>query len=300
MAIKNRHELFFVYDIKFANPNGDPTENNDLRMIGDKVIVTDVRLKRTIRDYIDQFYSGEEGLEIFVKEVMDDKGKIKDLKARLKDFTWRKDEKNITEEDVRLFWLAIKLKLTWPVQFNFGQSLHEVSNIKIEGTTVFASSENKEQWTFTEMFITPYAIIGFHGVVNEKAAEKTQMSEEDLKLLKEAIWLWTKNLITRSKFEQIPRILVDIKFKSEVKTHIGELEKYIVLNREEDVNKDKAIMDIQDVIFDFSKLLQKVEDYKDLIEEVEIVLDSNVKVADKQSLENHSLIKLLDEKIFLK
>jgi len=53
--LKNRHEIVFVYDSRFANPNGNPIENNEVRIINDRVMVTDVRLKRTIRDYIKDY-----------------------------------------------------------------------------------------------------------------------------------------------------------------------------------------------------------------------------------------------------
>jgi CRISPR-associated protein Csh2 len=68
-TLTNRHELVFIYDSRFANPNGDPTENNELRMIGDRLYVTDVRLKRTIRDYLSDSFEKE----IFVKATLDDK-----------------------------------------------------------------------------------------------------------------------------------------------------------------------------------------------------------------------------------
>lgn len=284
-TIKNRHELVFIYDSKFANPNWDPTENNELRMIWDKLFVTDVRLKRTIRDYIDSLWISWS--QIFVKECIDEHWNVIDVKWRLKSIIWTiKDEKEITSEhinqlkgtfiDIRLFWSAIKMKLTWPVQFNFGGSIHEIESINIKGTTVFSSWENKWQWAFTGMFISPYTIISFHGIVNEQSAKFTNMTEDDFKLLKEAMWNWTKNLLTRSKFEQLPRLLVDVKFKEWVKTHIWELDRYIKYNRNESISEDKFITDISDWSFDFTNFNERIHNFSDKIDMVYLTIDHRV------------------------
>jgi CRISPR-associated protein Csh2 len=76
----NRSELVFLYDISYANPNGDPLDENKPRIDEDVElnIVTDVRLKRTVRDYLHNFK--DQGL--FVKEIEDEKGNIQDAKLR--------------------------------------------------------------------------------------------------------------------------------------------------------------------------------------------------------------------------
>jgi CRISPR-associated protein, Csh2 family len=82
--LKNRREILFLYDVSFGNPNGDPNDLNKPRIDEEtgKNIVTDVRLKRTVRDYLMNF----EGFEIFVKEIAKEDGSIQDAKARAKDF----------------------------------------------------------------------------------------------------------------------------------------------------------------------------------------------------------------------
>ena len=83
-VIKSRSEIVFLYDIKDANPNGDPLDENKPRIDEETGIniVTDVRLKRTIRDYLMNFKNEE----IFVREITDEAGKIQDAKLRAKDF----------------------------------------------------------------------------------------------------------------------------------------------------------------------------------------------------------------------
>jgi len=85
-TVNNRSEILFIYDIRDGNPNGDPLDENKPRIDEETGInlVTDVRLKRTIRDYLYNF----KGLEIFVREIIyDDQNMyIQDGKRRAKDF----------------------------------------------------------------------------------------------------------------------------------------------------------------------------------------------------------------------
>ena len=80
--IENRSEILFLYDIENANPNGDPNDENKPRIDEEtgKNIVTDVRLKRTIRDYL-----MVNGHDIFVREkTYDNEGDIQEAKLRAK------------------------------------------------------------------------------------------------------------------------------------------------------------------------------------------------------------------------
>jgi CRISPR-associated protein Csh2 len=90
-VIKNRSEIVFLYDIKDANPNGDPLDENKPRIDEETGIniVTDVRLKRTIRDYLHNF----KGEEIFVREIADENGIIQDAKQRANNFLEKDDLK---------------------------------------------------------------------------------------------------------------------------------------------------------------------------------------------------------------
>ncbi|NMC77479.1 MAG: type I CRISPR-associated protein Cas7, partial [Candidatus Methanofastidiosa archaeon] len=127
-TIKKRSELIFLYDVKDINPNGDPADENKPRMDEETRIniVTDVRLKRTIRDYLHNF----KGKEIFVRKISDESGNIQDAKARGKDF--QNNPETIIKEciDVRLFGGTIPIATgkskdssiiyTGPVQFKMG------------------------------------------------------------------------------------------------------------------------------------------------------------------------------------
>jgi len=312
--IENRSEIVFLYDVTDANPNGDPMEENKPRLDQETGIniVTDVRLKRTIRDYfLTLIESGDERVkeqDIFIKEVRDEEGYLYDAKTRAKDFLKKEGKfsemkKAIKNEicskciDVRLFGGVIPLELkvsgkdkpekgsitlTGPTQFRFGRSLHRVDIKYIQGTGAFAADyggKKSMQFTFREEYILPYSLICFYGIVNENAAKTTGLTESDVELLIEGMWNGTKNLITRSKVGQVPRFILRVTYR-ENNFHIGDLDKMIKLkNRNgEDLSEEEQekIRDISEVKVDISKLIGVLSDYKDKIERIEFKADKRV------------------------
>jgi CRISPR-associated protein Csh2 len=280
-TIKNRSEILFIYDIRDGNPNGDPMDENKPRIDEETGVnlVTDVRLKRTIRDYLHNFKSQE----IFVREIIYDKqnGYIQDGKKRAKDFE-DKPERILNEcIDVRLFGGVIPLKedsitYTGPVQFKMGRSLHRVAMMHIKGTGAFASKEGSKQATFREEDFLPYSLISFYGIVNENAAKKdtgTGLSEEDVKLLLEGIWNGTKSLISRSKAGQIPRLLFKVNYSKE-NYHIGDLDKMLKLVTE---MSHENIRDTTDYQLEISELVRKLAAEKGSIKDIEICVDDRIK-----------------------
>jgi CRISPR-associated protein Csh2 len=281
--VTKRREILFIYDVSFGNPNGDPNDSNKPRIDEEtgRNLVTDVRLKRTVRDYLLNF----ERLEIFVREIGNDDGVIQDAKARAKDFE-NNPEKILNEcIDVRLFGGTIPIEtgkkkdssitFTGPVQFNMGQSLHRVKLEYIKGTGAFASDANKQQKTFREEYILPYSLIAFHGVVNENTAKITKLTDSDVEYLKKGLWLGTKNLISRSKTEHMPRLLIEIVYKGGGKYHIGELHRYVKLVSEK---LDEEIRSPEDYVLDLSKLFEVIEQDHEKIEKVNYLIDRNLKI----------------------
>ncbi|AEV68771.1 type I-B CRISPR-associated protein Cas7/Csh2 [Acetivibrio clariflavus] len=282
--IKNRQEILFLYDVTDANPNGDPLDENKPRIDEETGvnIVTDVRLKRTIRDYLFSYkgYDGSNGKDIFVRELESEKGGIKDGKARAKDFN--EDLNEIIEKaiDIRLFGGVIPLDkasitFTGPVQFGMGRSLNKVSLKHIKGTGAFASGEGKAQKTFREEYILPYSLIGFHGIVNENAAKETRLSDEDVELLDEAMWNGTKNLITRSKMGHMPRLMLRVVYKAGQNFFIGDLQNKIELVSD---LPDEKIRSVKDFAIKIDELVNELVLYKDRVEKVVYIADKNLKL----------------------
>ncbi|HRU92277.1 MAG TPA: type I-B CRISPR-associated protein Cas7/Csh2 [Candidatus Marinimicrobia bacterium] len=304
--IKNRSEILFLYDIQNANPNGDPNDENKPRIDEETGIniVTDVRLKRTIRDYLHEVKEKE----IFVREIEKEDGTIQDAKTRAKDFG--KNKKEIANSvlssciDVRLFGATIPLEkkkkkegreeqedseeavgteiegkgnsitFTGPVQFKMGKSLHSVKMIHIKGTGAFASGEKSTKKTFREEDILPYSLIAFYGIINENAAKHTLLKNDDVKLLKEAIWNGTKGLISRSKFGQMPRLLLVVNYK-QPDFFIGDLDNLITLKSKDNMRSEQ-LRKPEDYQIDISQLIDQINKHKDKIENIEYTVDERM------------------------
>ena len=273
--VKKRSELLFLYDVKWGNPNGDPIDENKPRFDQEteRVIVTDVRLKRTIRDYLHDFL----GKELWVS------GETKTAADRMKDLEINSVEDAVEKcIDVRLFGIvmpeqkkgALENSLTGPVQFRYGRSLHRAKWEFIQGTAAFAK-EGKQQRSIREEYVVPYALLAFYGVINENLAEKTKLTEDDVKKLIEGMWIGTKNLITRSKMEQNPRLLIKINYKEGVRFHHGELDYLVKLISNKN---DLEIRDPEDYVLDITQLVDSLQNIKDKIDSIEYVHDRRLKI----------------------
>ena len=276
-TVENRSEILFIYDIRDGNPNGDPMDENKPRIDEETGVnlVTDVRLKRTIRDYLYNF----KHQEIFVREIIyDEKNKyIQDGKRRAKDFG--DEAKKILGDciDIRLFGGVIPLKedsitYTGPVQFKMGRSLHRVAMKHIKGTGAFASKEGSKQATFREEDILPYSLILFYGIVNENAAVHTGLKEDDIKLLLEGAWNGTKSLISRTKAGQVPRLLLKVNY-SKKSYHIGDLDKMLKLTAD---MPHESIRGTGDYKIDISDLARKLAAENGAIKDIEICVDDRM------------------------
>lgn len=291
--VSNRSEIVFLYDVKDSNPNGDPLDENKPRIDEETMlnIVTDVRLKRTIRDYLHDFRNEE----IFILGVKKEDGKIKTKEERMTDLAINSAE-DMTKKcvDIRLFGATAAVKdktiiFTGPVQFKIGRSLHKVQLKYIKGTTVSPSAQDKTQGTFTEMYVLPYSLISFYGVINENAAKETKLTNDDVKLLMDALWNGTKNLLSRSKVGQIPRLLVKVNY-NEKDYHIGDLN--ALLKLESNV-REEEIRDIADYALDVTCLLETLYANKDKIKDIDLMLDERLTFKQKNS--KIDIVKALDD-----
>ena len=285
-TIENRSEIVFLYDAVDANPNGDPlTEENHPRVdeYTGEAIVTDVRLKRVVRDYIDA-----QGEMILVKASgegqRDDKGDryetiYEEMEPLLDDETDEESAFLSVATDVRLFGDSrafdespIDGSYTGPVQFNFGRSMHSVHEVSHGKTSVLsASSEEQREGKVGGNMYTDhrlaYALMRFHGVVNENAAEDTGLSERDVALLENGLWYGTRELTnTSSKRGHEPRLLLRVEY-GEDDYHIGDLHHSLSLRTEGD---PKAMRDVSDAVIEVDDLLDLLGEHDDRIETVHI------------------------------
>jgi CRISPR-associated protein Csh2 len=303
-CIKSRNEFIFIYDIKNGNPNGDPDENRPrIDDITKHCYVTDVRLKRFIRDYLIQT-EGEDC--ILVTKLGSKTVNLTDrVRARLEKN--KLDGKDLMKFlltnfiDLRMFGspLAFKgapdewgetSKITGPIQINFGETLNSVEEVTFHGTSIFRSRGETEEsgqkmGTFTTYYAIPYGLIAFHGIANENAAVTTGLSEKDILKFKIALWKGireTPSANTRTKRDQQPRMLLNIVYKEKIKItedgaekevpteyHIGALEEKLILHPRDDVGEDINIRKVGDYTLDFTKLIESIRIAKNKIERIE-------------------------------
>lgn len=258
--IDKNSEILFTYDAKLCNPNGDPDEKNRPRMDWEKEInlVSDLRLKRYIRDYAD-----DQGMLIYVRKI---DGKSVKPEEVIKSVGEDIDELE-TFIDIRLFGATIPIKketrtYIGPVQFNWGYSLNKVELLEASITSHFASDEKKQQGAMGKDYRVKYSFIAFSGVVSAKRAKITRLTEDDLKFLDRAMKEAIPLQATRSKIGQYPRLYMRVEYVDD-KTLLGDLRDYIRLI--EVVEKPQKIEDVQ---LDITALVEFLEKHKDVISKI--------------------------------
>lgn len=277
-----RAELLFCYDARMSNPNGDPDENRPRidRQTG-KNLVTDFRLKRTIRDHL----ASVEGEKIFMRqETISTKNNIIKTIDDLAESYISGSDKNksinqakLIEEhiDIRLFGLlftvkGIHFKKTGPVQFSIGQSLNKVTEIPIRMVRVVPTKEDAKSGGMGERFVVRYSFIEFHGFVNDNVAKDVNLSEEDVRKMLTAMWRGTNSLSTSSKYGQQSRLLIKVNYKDQ--GYIGDLD--LRCKMEDAV---EPIENINQFNLNVSQLLDILETNKDIIDSIEYRSDDQLK-----------------------
>lgn len=281
--IKNNSDILFVYDAKLTNPNGDPDDENRPRMDYEKEtnLVSDVRLKRYVRDYLQ-----EKGYEIFVAKVND---RTVDATNRLKlllnkNSVTRDDVPVILEKlaDVRLFGATMPIKadeagggsggssltFTGPVQFNWGYSLNRVELVESNAiTSRFSSSEGNEQGTIGKDYRLYYSLIAFHGIVSARRAAYTRLDVETLEQLDEALVKAIPLMATRSKIGQYPCLFLRVEYNDD-RTFLGDLRNYI------DVSPKTGLRDKKDLQLEIGDLINILKNSKEKINQVKLYEDT--------------------------
>lgn len=302
-TLQNRREILFAYEAKDSNPNGDPDMGNLPRMDDEGFnIVTDLRLKRTVRDYWDTVHHDEEGKRILVKQKLDEKGDVLSMEDLvLEELGLKKAKKGETRQvildtlpseyiDVRCFGAAVTVKganvsITGPVQFNIGRSLNKPNVISYPLSSSLSSGEGKGAGTLGEFHVVDYSLILFHGLACEYSAKATNMSEEDFQELYNGLWWGTKMLNTRSKSQQVPRFLIAAVSAKE-KFQIGDLWRHV------DVDNKTGVKSIDDIVVDISNLVARLKEYKDDLKAIEVFTDGQTtfRVGSKESNDLESML----------
>jgi CRISPR-associated protein Csh2 len=259
-TIKNNSEILFIYDAKMTNPNGDMDNENKPRMDydTDTNLVSDVRLKRYLRDYFEKQLKED----IFITE------NAKDAKDRGTQLTKaNKTHKDLI--DARMFGAVFAATggndhLTGPVQFNWGYSLNKVElNESSTITSSFSSGEG-----IGKDYRVKYSVIAFNGAINANTAKETELSDDDVKIFDKAMINAIPFCRTRSKIGQTPRLYLRVEF-SDNKTFLNDLREYIKFESEDELtvrsidNFKINIVDLTEYLGKFSNRIKYVHYWKD-------------------------------------
>ena len=216
-TIKNRYEFVILFDVENGNPNGDPDAGNMPRIDPETGygLVTDVCLKRKIRNYVETVKEDAPGYRIYVKDgvplnrsdkeacdaigvkadkLKEEKKKDDQLDAKLRDYMC------LNFFDIRTFGAVMTTfvkgalncgQVRGPVQLGFARSIDPIMPQEITITRLAITTEEDAEKKGTEMgrkYIVPYGLYRCEGYVSANLARKTTgFSEEDLELLWQAI-----------------------------------------------------------------------------------------------------------------
>lgn len=285
-TLSQRQEFFYAYDIRMGNPNGDPDENRPRRLPDGTYYVTDVRLKRYVRDYLKQ-----QGQDILVDSI---EGRASTLTRRVLHYLEAAKRDRVSGRelvdvlldsfiDARLFGSSLPFDkksfkaepqpktLTGAVQINFGEVMHAAEEIMVAGTSVFASSEERTQGTFTSYAALRYALIGFNGVANEHSARISRLTDADYAAFLSALWKGVRSAgNTRTKVGQAPRLLVNIVYRPGSEFQFGDLLNSVRLHGE---GEPQTWAGPQDYHLDLSQLQQRLAQFSDNIDAVQYCVD---------------------------
>ncbi len=225
-TLSRRHDFVLIFDVTNGNPNGDPDAGNLPRLDPETNhgLVSDVSLKRKIRNYVELARAGEPGHHIYVQEgaILNDKHRQAYLALRPDDPKAAKDAKLNPRDDaearalrdfmcanffdVRTFGAVMSTgincgQVKGPVQMTFAGSVEPIMPVEISITRMAATNEAEqkkraegedgdartENRTMGRKHIVPYGLYIAHGFISAKFAERTGFSEADLELLFEAL-----------------------------------------------------------------------------------------------------------------
>lgn len=244
-AIKNRYEFVILFDVENGNPNGDPDAGNMPRIDPETNygLVSDVCIKRKIRNYVEAVKENQEGYRIYIKEgvplnnsdaeacayvgvepdkIKDEKKKNPDIDNRIRNFMCQ------NFFDIRTFGAVMTTfvkgnlncgQVQGPVQIGFSRSIDPIVPQEITITRVAITKADDAVNKGTEMgrkHIVPYGLYRTEGYISANLARKTTgFSESDLELLWDAIINMFENDHSAARGKMAVRKLIIFKHDSE-------------------------------------------------------------------------------------
>ena len=239
--IKNRYDFVILFDVENGNPNGDPDAGNMPRVDPETGygLVTDVCLKRKIRNYVETLKEDQDGYRIYIKEGTSLNSKDTaalqklnipaDLKAAKQSDPGILDYMCENYYDIRTFGAVMTTfvkgalncgQVRGPVQLSFARSIDPIVPQEVTITRVAITTEADAEKKGTEMgrkHIVPYGLYRAEGYISANLARKTTgFSEEDLQLLWQAILNMFENDHSAARGKMAVRELIVFRHDSEL------------------------------------------------------------------------------------
>jgi CRISPR-associated protein Csd2 len=237
MTIQNRYEFVYLFDVTNGNPNGDPDAGNMPRLDPEssRGLVTDVCLKRKIRNFVEMTEENNAGFEIYIKEKsvlnLQNKKAYEALSIVPESKKMPKDEAKAREVtawmcknffDVRTFGAVMTTdvnsgQVRGPVQLAFAKSIDPIIPLEISITRMAVTTEKEAEAqsggnrTMGRKHIVPYGLYRMHGFISAKLAEKTGFSEADLAKLWQSLTLMFDHDRAAARGEMAARKLIVFK-----------------------------------------------------------------------------------------
>mgnify|MGYP004447541319 CR=1 FL=1 len=209
MKLNNRYDFVFIFDVQDGNPNGDPDAGNLPRVDAETGmgLVTDVCLKRKVRNYIQTAKECAEGYDIFIKEkavlttLIDAAPDDEDVKAR-KEGGERTEAARLfmcrKYYDIRTFGAVMSTgknagQVRGPIQLTFARSIDPVTSLEHSITRMAVATEKDaekqkgDNRTMGRKYTIPYGLYLCHGFVSANLAKQTGFSDTDLELFWQAL-----------------------------------------------------------------------------------------------------------------
>ena len=202
----NRIDFVYIFDVQDGNPNGDPDAGNLPRVDAETGmgLVTDVCLKRKVRNYVQVARNCENGYDIFIKEkavlntLIDKAHEEESVKAAKDKTSAARDVMCKSYYDIRTFGAVMSTgknagQVRGPIQLTFARSVdkivaseHSITRMAV-ATEKEAEKQGGDNRTMGRKATVPYGLYVCHGFVSANLAKQTGFSEDDLKLFWEAL-----------------------------------------------------------------------------------------------------------------
>ncbi|MBN2439293.1 MAG: type I-C CRISPR-associated protein Cas7/Csd2 [Deltaproteobacteria bacterium] len=236
-AIKSRHEFVLLFDVKNGNPNGDPDAGNLPRIDPETGhgIVTDVCVKRKVRNYVELVKKGEPTFNIYVQEkaILTNRRKpayeaVGEEKDPAQKISKAREWMCRNFYDVRTFGAVMSTKehncgqVRGPVQLTFSQSLDPIVSLEASITRMAvetqkeADAQSGDNRTMGRKMYIPYGLYRLHGFISAPFARQTGFRETDLELFWNALQNMFDHDRSAARGEMASRKLFVFKHESEL------------------------------------------------------------------------------------